>query len=426
MAFLAPHAAGPLGYLAAARLRRGQRAEAKRDLAEAMRRDPSYLYAPITLLNAQLEDNEFDAAEQTLAWFRQHHPGTLALSRTVLLAARRKDQARARQALEALAAIPPTPGSGGGSLQEAAKAAAAAGWPDMAEQVLRAAMLLPAGSGNPEAGPLWVRSRAARGGWRGLAADMERMNFAEDAARRALVVYVEMLGTHRQSKGLRKILRRQRAVLRATTEGWGQAGYALVTCGFHKNAVRWMADWRERPGVEGWMLFNLTVSLRAAQRHAEALAAGRRALNLPPDKTRPRLAAWVALEDALSDEPDAARRAASLYAEIALRSEETAQPFTYIRALVKHMLAIRSENDPARRREVWRAACVDLRKERCAAMAMLRSNPAVARAARRARSRMARDAGAWWVRLVEILRWIVFIALFVWVAWNLIAAAGAN
>ncbi len=395
LAFLAPHSAGPLGYLAAARLQRGERADAKRDLAEAMSRDPGYLYAPITLLRAQLEDREFEGAEQTLGFFQRHHPGTLALSRTVLLAARRKEKERARRALEELTLIRPAPTAGDGGLQECVEAVAEAGWHDMAADVLRAAMRLPEGSGNPEAGPLWVRSRAARGAWQGLATDLERMNFAEEPARRVLVAYVEMLGTHRQGKALRKTLRRLRASLRATTEIWGQAGYALVTCGFYKEAAKWMADWRERPGVECWMLSNLTAALRAVGRVADAMTVSRHALTLPPDRTRARHVAWVALEDALSNDPEAGRRAAKLYAEIAARDGKSEQPFQYLRALAGHVLAIRHATQWDQRRQLWRAARRDLREERKGAAAFLRGNRAVRRADFRARRRMTRDAGAW-------------------------------
>ena len=91
LAFLSPHAVDPLGYLAAARLQMGRRAEAKRDLREAMRRDPTYLYAPLALWHAQRDDREYEAAEETRAFLETHHPGRLVPGREGLLgqAARR-------------------------------------------------------------------------------------------------------------------------------------------------------------------------------------------------------------------------------------------------------------------------------------------------------------------------------------------------
>ncbi len=434
LAFLAPHAAGPLGYLAAARLQMGQRAEAKRDLTEAMRRDPAYLYAPITLLRAQTEDNEFDAAEKTLELLRQYHPGPQALKGDMLLAVRRKDKARARRVLEALTRTQPAPGDGDGGLGFAVEIVTDAGWPELAEEMLRGAMRLPEGSGHPEAGALWVRSRAARGGWLGLAAEMDHLDFREENPGRALLAYIEALGSHQQRHALRRTLHRLRPELCATTEHWAQTGNALVTCGLHKDAISWMADWRERPGVEGRTFLNLAVSTRVKGRFTAALALNRHALTLTPDRTRPRHAAWVALEDSMSDDPNAVQNAIRLYEEIKPQTGVTGQPFVLLRALTGHVLTIRHGAEVSQRRSAWHAVRADLRRERRAAAKILRANPGVRWAENRARRRMARDAGARWASLV-LWRFVlprttlpsgVWTVLMLWMAGIVLLIAGCG
>ncbi len=397
LAFLAPHAAGPLGYLAAARLQMGQRAEAKRDLLEAMRRDPSYLYAPTTLLQAQMDDKEFDDAEQTLVFLEKHHPGPLTLSRAVLLAARVKEPQRAAQALAELVLRQPPPSGGDGGLREAVDAMAAAGWHEAAEAALLKGVRAPEGAGHPDAGALWVRTRAGRkGGWKGLEKDVRGLGGTE-IARRTRIAYLSVIAERRQGHRLPGFLRRARQELRADTESWGEAGYALVSCRAYGRANRWMTDWRERPGVESWMLFNLSISLRELGRHHAALEVNRHALTLPPDHTRLRAAAWVMIEDAISEGDEPRRRAELLWRETQSRAEEKGQPFRYLGALAGGVLTIRREEDQRERRTLWRGVRRTLRKERREAAIALRGSPALRRAEYRARRRMARDAGAWWV-----------------------------
>ena len=381
-----------------------------------MRRDPAYLYAPVTLLGVQTEDGEFDEAEQTLAFLRQHHPGPANSVRAVRLAVRRKDQARARVALKEIAELRPTFADEEGALAEAVKLATEAGWNPLAEEVLHDAIHAPTGICHPDAGALWVRTRTHQmGRWWGLEKAVRRMPGDPEMVRRARLAYMAFTAEFRNTFRLLRFLRRMRRELRADTASWAQVGYALTTCRLYWQTARWLADWRERTGVEAWMLFNLATSLRALGRDKAALAVNQHALTLPPDQTRQRHATWVALENALSDDPETYRQAAVLHAESEPRNGEAAQPYRYLRALTGHLLAIRGEDDPARRRRIWRGARVDLRKERRLAMAMLRGNRAVARAGWRARRRLAREAGVWWARLELVL---------LWVAWIGIAAAG--
>ena len=398
VAYLSPHAAAPQGYLAAARLALGLRAGAKTALREAMRRDPSYLYAPSTLLAAQLDDQEFDAAEETLRFFAQHHPGPPTLGRTVLLAAKRKTaegRTRAADALAALALIRPAPGTDDGDLTGAVDAMIEAGWIEDAENALAPALKTPA-TANPDAGALWVRCRADRGKWWQLRQAVRALPEGE-FARRARVAFLGALAKRRANLGLIIYLWQARALLRADTESWGQTGYALTTCAQYRRAARWLADYRARPDAQGWMLSNLVISLRALGRYKPALEVNRHALTLPPDRTRPKHVAWVALEDALTDGEEARQRAARLYAEIAPRLEKLEQPFRYLNVLTGQILIVRAQSDPAARLAAYRQARATLRTERKPVAASLRrANRAVGRAETHARRRLSRDAGGWW------------------------------
>ncbi len=401
VAYLSPHAAAPQGYLAAARLSLGLRAGAKTALKEAMRRDPSYHYAPATLLNAQLEDKEFDDAEQTLRFFEKHYPGPATLGRTVRLAAGRKktgDRERGAAALAALAVVRPAPGTDDGDIATAVKAMVGAGWREEADHALAPAMLAP-GTSNPEAGALWVRSRADQGKWWQL---RQKVRALEEGkfARRARVAFIGALTEHKARLGLMIFVWQMRPQLRADTESWGHVGYALTNGRAYWRAARWLSDYRDRSDAQGWMLSNLVISLRVLGHHRRALEVDRHALTLPPDRTRPKHLAWVAFEDALTDGEEARQRAVRFYAEIAPVVEKQEQPFRYLNVLTSQVLAVRAAADPVERRAVYRAARATLRTGRKpVAASFYRTNRHIARAERRARLRMAKDASSAWRRV---------------------------
>ena len=421
LAFLSPHAAPPLGYLAAARLKLKQRAEARDALREAMRREPDYLYAPTTLLGVQLEDNDLADAEETLRFLEKHHPGAPTLGRTVLIAAKQKQRERAAAALTALAQTRPAPGTDDGNLPGAVRAMLDEHWEDAVELALGAALRVPT-SAHPEAGTAWVRVRAERKKWKGLAKTIRGLPEGE-FARQVRGAYLTALTERRVSLNVILFVRRMRQVLCADTASWGQVGYAFTGCGLHRRAVRWMADWRTRPGVESWMLLNLASSLRTLGRHDQAVAVNRHALTLPPDHTRPKHLAWVAVEDALTDGEPSRARAERWYVEIAPQIEKQAQPFRYLNVLAGQTLVVRQAEGAEAKRTAYRLAVGVLKKERRPVAGTFRQNNlATYRAERRVRRRMARDAEMFWSRVGVWLfvapasTTALSIYLFIWMA----------
>ena len=398
LAFLAPHAAIPLGYVAAARLQAGKRAAAKEALREAMRRDAKYLYAPVTLLQTAMEDREWDEAEGAVKFLLEHHPGAPALGGTVRLATRRQDEKRAASALGGLARLRPADGSDAAELQEAVRLMIKAGWQRSVETALRPALDDP-DAFHPEVGAHWVRARAGLGKWWSLGKAVRRLPEGE-FARRARRAYLTALGEHRRTFRLLDFLRRMRAPLQADPTSWGQAGYALVRCRLYGRVVRWMSGWAERPDAESWMLLNLAVSYRQLQRHGKALAVNRRALALPPDQTRRKHLAWVALEEALTAGDDARARATQLRAEAPPKPDDQEQPYRYLNVLTQQTLAMRNLADPAARSAAFRSARTILRDERQPLGPRMRATHlAVYRAERRARWWLARESGRWWPRV---------------------------
>ena len=70
-----------------------------------------------------------------------------------------------------------------------------------------------------------------------------------------------------------------------------------------------MADWADRPEVQGWMLCNLMQSLRALGNDAEANRVSRFAVALPRDSTTSAHQLWLILDDLFAGPcPDAAER----------------------------------------------------------------------------------------------------------------------
>jgi len=59
--------------------------------------------------------------------------------------------------------------------------------------------------------------------------------------------------------------------LRDHTLGWGKVGYVYSTFEYSRKVVSWLADWKSRPNVESWMLYNLVVALQKLRQHDAAL-----------------------------------------------------------------------------------------------------------------------------------------------------------
>ena len=394
MAWLAPSSPVPLGYLGYAKLRLNDRAAAKADLQRAIELDPAYLFAASSLFDAQLADGELAAAETTLACFRNHAGKDHALARETQLAARRGDQAEALRTLHSLCLCQnPDPAE----INTAAEAVLKAGWHRAAEALFAETMEMAAA--NPQTGALWVERRAGRGKLNCLR-QLNRLQARGEIGRRATVSCLEALaeacqrfqarrdvfGPRKCRRLFRRVLRRHRDWLRANDWSWGKVGYAMTVLGRFREAERWLADWKNRPGAELWMLHNVVWVLQRKGRDAEASEIIRHGLTMPGrDGTQVRFGLWVAIEEALAGNVTAARERLS-----GLPGEKLENYDGALRALVTVLLHFQP---PDGRRERFDKTHRRILRDFLNAN---RGNKTMVRVFHRSARLMARQSGSWW------------------------------
>jgi tetratricopeptide (TPR) repeat protein len=148
---LAPGDAQALAFRGDARLHDGDRAGGREDLQAAVEQSPDYGFAGMTLFDAQLADDEFDAAAHTLMLLEEHVGGDFVVARAAQLAAKRDDEEAAGDALRRLcdhvndATWP---------LDAAVRALRGADMDEVVDEVIRAAVREPEFS--PQAAMLWA------------------------------------------------------------------------------------------------------------------------------------------------------------------------------------------------------------------------------------------------------------------------------
>jgi hypothetical protein len=126
------------------------------------------------------------------------------------------------------------------------------------------------------------------------------------------------------------------------------------------------------------------------------------------------------LEDALTSGEEARQRATGLYNEIRPQIESQPEPYRTLDVLTGQVLAVRAVAERAQRRAAYRVARQTLRKQRYAGAAVLRAE-------RRARRRLAYDAGkglrwfiAWIVLLPSPVSWrVIWFILWLGFTWSL-------
>lgn len=95
--------------------------------------------------------------------------------------------------------------------------------------------------------------------------------------------YLEALMKAGEKHKARQFIASLEQPLRAHLQTWGHAGYILLSIGDTQKTIEWLSDWRNREGVEVWMLWNLALALRKDSRNREANEVSRYALTLQPD-----------------------------------------------------------------------------------------------------------------------------------------------
>jgi Arc/MetJ-type ribon-helix-helix transcriptional regulator len=99
-----------------------------------------------------------------------------------------------------------------------------------------------------------------------------------EARTRAAPVLDKGLGKLKARLSLQILLWRYREEFSRDDQAWGKVGSALILVKRRRSVATWMADWRPRPNVETWMLFNFCLAHRERGRYQEASEVARYAV----------------------------------------------------------------------------------------------------------------------------------------------------
>ena len=269
---LCPHDAWVNRQLGFLRLKQKDLAGAQKAFATALGSSPTDASAAHHLLDLQLASSDLKAASATLQVMQTHQPGAPTLAAEVFLRLRQEPDYVPRQALEALCA---SSDSDPWPVDTATAALQRAGQSTDAFRVFKRAMK--SASCNPQVAtaairllldqrsPLaaaWLFLRVKPGEWQ----------------RRAAAPLIQGLAENKSKLLIRWLLWRRREVLFQDDAAWGQVGFALSNFNRMRQVARWMSDWRQRGGVQPWMIFNYCLALRHLGRYDESTSVARHCL----------------------------------------------------------------------------------------------------------------------------------------------------
>jgi tetratricopeptide (TPR) repeat protein len=288
---LAPHQAVPLGYRGDAFRRKGRHDEAKADFQRALALDRDYVFARNALASLLVGQGEGQHAIEVLDAFPAHDVDEYELGLRVRAHVLSKRYADAAAQLKRVLLMP---AANVEPIARAIRCSSAYDWERRVE-----AVVLELG-GRPEAHPHAARHAVAvlagRRRWRACRRRIAALTPRTEARRGAIQEYLERTAEAPVPWVLRWFIARRRDELRSDTSLWGTVGYALFTIGLDRPTRAWLADWKQRPDAEPWMLLNLGLSLRRSGHPAQAREVSEAALRLRPDNSRMDHVLWLALD----------------------------------------------------------------------------------------------------------------------------------
>jgi tetratricopeptide (TPR) repeat protein len=296
MVQLAPDDPLAYGYRGEARRTLGDRRGARADFQKAFDLDPSFDAAGLQLITEQLDADEVEEAARTLNTLREHATGPLVKLRAVQVAAKQGDIATARQRFKVLLT------DGGATrniVSEAALSLDREGWSGEVDAELAAAINGP--DAKPAAAAVWAdRLIAADKGWEVIDRLPDLLTRNGPAGREAVLAYATACALSGRPDVAGTTVHRFADHLRADTDTWARAGAALASGKSFALAASWLSDWRDRDGVQAWMLRPLADALRALDRDAEAIEVCRSALRLGGlPEVLAEFRGWLALDAAI-------------------------------------------------------------------------------------------------------------------------------
>ncbi len=287
----------PLAYIYRGEARRGvgDRRGALADFQKAFDLDPTFEAAGLNLITEQLAAGDVAAAARTLTTLQEHADGPLVRLRGVQIACRLGSLDLALARLRELATDPEATR---GTLREAVQAFDAEGWGAKLTDELKD--LAFADDANADAAGLWADRSVAAGTAESVSERLPELLAQNPAAgREVLLAYLWAVAE--AGKPVQAAVQKYNEVLRADDNAWARTGAALVAAGHHGMASAWLADWRDRSGVEAWMLRPLAAAFRLLDQDERATDVCRAAVKLGgPDEVLADFRAWLALDLALS------------------------------------------------------------------------------------------------------------------------------
>jgi len=369
------------------RLKQEDTEGAQKAFAAALQLEPTDVTAAHSLFDLQLQAADLAGAAATLRVMQTHQPGASSLAAEIFLLLRRNDRKAAIQALEALCN---SPDPDAWPIDAAADAFNRAGLSSKALKTFKRG--LKSKWCNPQTGTAAIRLLFSLR--RDLAALWCFLRLKPgEAQRRAAAPLVRGLADLKSKFLLRCLLWRRREMLARDDDAWGQVGYALSVLDRVKDVVRWLADWRTRPGVQPWMLFNLCLALRHLGNYEEANKVARHVLHTWQHREGSAdLRLFLAVEDALAGNVPSAL----LHIKLAAARENLGYDQDLL-ALAKALVKFH-QTPTAERVEQIRSIRVGL-EERFSALRMLNVMKDVRRTFRRAGKVFGREGGGWRARL---------------------------
>jgi predicted Zn-dependent protease len=301
--FVAIEPQNPVAYVYRGEAKRnlGDRRGAAADFARAFDIDPAFEVAGLNLVSEQLATGDVAGAARTLAKLGEHADGPVVKLRAVQVACRQGDADAAVGQFHALAA---DAGAGRGVLREAIQAFDAEGWGARLTSELKDEAF--AEGANPALAGLWAERAAAAGSLDEVTDRVAELMTRNPAAGRELVLaYAWALAEG--GKPVQGVIQKYSEVLRADDSAWARAGGALAAAGHPALAAAWLADYRDRDGLEPWMLRPLAAAYRALDQDDKALDVCRAAVKLGgAEDPLADFRAWLAVDLALSGQADEA------------------------------------------------------------------------------------------------------------------------
>ena len=298
----------PVSYVYRGEARRSvaDRRGAMADFQRAFELDPTFEAAGLNLVSEQLATGDVAGAARTLTSVSEHSDGPLVRLRGIQVACRQSDFDAAVARFRMLAQDPE---SSRGILRDAVAAFESEGWGSRLTGELKELAFAPDAA--PEVAGLWAERTVAAGSPDAVSDLLvELLGTNPNAGREATLAYLWALAD--ANKPVQGVVMKYSEVLRTNATAWARAGSALVATGNLGYAAAWLAEWRERDGLEAWMLRPLALAYRGLDQDDKAMEVCRAAVKLGgADESLADFRAWLALDLVLSGQSEEANAQSS-------------------------------------------------------------------------------------------------------------------